>query len=603
MSALDSVTKTILSKEYVPLFSILFVFLFNKSHRLFSAKNLAPIVVGTIVYRALSDESEDLLSTVNKIFAGGLPPFYSKMISFLIGDLFGITLCLGVLTIVYAVIWDVTHPKLSRTKQMIVAQAFNLVKDLGFVKKMLEKEQTKLEEDFEKDLKVKSRAIGEMNKSLPAVGMAKSAILKLMKDATATENVKWESGRISGAVYHGKHDHINLLNEAFGLYSIANPLHPDIWPSVMKFESEIISMTKSLVDGGLDTVCGCTTSGGTESIILAIKAHRDYYREHHGIHNPEMIVATSAHAAVDKACDLMNIRLIKLEPDPVTFRMNLPLLMRSITPNTIMMYASAPSYPHGAIDPITEMSKIAVDNGIGLHVDCCLGGFVLPFAKRLGYNIPDFDFGLPGVTSMSLDTHKYGYALKGASVCLYRTKELRHSQYFCYADWTGGMYTTPTIAGSRSGGLIAQCWASMMALGDESYLQHTREIMDVCRSIAEGVKNIPGLRLLGDSEAMIVCFDGTDEKTNVYKVADQMSSRGWSLNSLQNPPCVHICCTVTHVGKDKEFLADLLASAEYVQNNPNIKGGNAAIYGMTSALPSGPVNELLKVYNDVVLKV
>ena len=371
----------------------------------------------------------------------------------------------------------------------------------------------------------------------------------------------------TGAVYHGKHDHIDLLNKAFGMYSIANPLHPDVWPSVMKFEAEIISMTKNMVSGGVDTVCGCTTSGGTESIILAIKAHRDYYKEHHGVNKPEMIVSTTAHAAVDKACDLMNIRLIKLQPDPVTFRINIPLLLRSITPNTIMLYASAPSYPHGSIDPIKEMSKIAVNKGIGLHVDCCLGGFVLPFAKKLGYNIPDFDFGLPGVTSMSLDTHKYGYALKGTSVCLYRTRELRHSQYFCYADWTGGMYTTPTLAGSRSGGLIAQCWASMMVLGEEAYLQHSREIMEVCRTVAEGVKDIPGLRLMGECEAMIVCFDGTNEKTNVYKVADQMSSRGWSLNSLQHPPCVHLCCTVTHVGREKEFLADLQASVEYVNDD------------------------------------
>jgi glutamate/tyrosine decarboxylase-like PLP-dependent enzyme len=210
-----------------------------------------------------------------------------------------------------------------------------------------------------------------------------------------------------------------------------------------------------------------------------------------------MIVATSAHAAVDKACDLMNIKLIKLEPDPVTFRMDLQALVRNITPNTIMTYASAPSYPHGAIDPVQQMSDIAVRYGIGLHVDCCLGGFVLPFAKKLGYNIPDFDFGLPGVSSMSLDTHKYGYALKGTSVCLYRNKELRHAQYFCYAEWTGGMYTTPTIAGSRSGGLIAQCWASMMSLGEEAYLQHTKEIMHVCQTIAKGVASISGIALLG----------------------------------------------------------------------------------------------------------
>lgn len=203
---------------------------------------------------------------------------------------------------------------------------------------------------------------------------------------------------------------------------------------------------------------------------------------------------------------------------------------------------------------------------------------------------------------MSLDTHKYGYALKGTSVVLYRTKELRHSQYFCYADWTGGMYTTPTIAGSRSGGLIAQCWASMMSIGEEGYMQHTKDIMEVTRTIANGVSKIKGIKLCCPAEAMVVCFDG-ESGVNIYSVGDKMSKKGWSLNSLQNPASIHICCTVTHVGRESAFLKDLEDSVKEVLENPSLTEGNAAIYGMTSALPVGPVNELLKVYNDVVLKV
>jgi sphinganine-1-phosphate aldolase len=203
---------------------------------------------------------------------------------------------------------------------------------------------------------------------------------------------------------------------------------------------------------------------------------------------------------------------------------------------------------------------------------------------------------------MSLDTHKYGYALKGSSVLLFRNPALRHSAYFCYADWTGGMYTTPSIAGSRSGGIIAQTWASLMTLGEEGYKKHAKDIFETTRLIAQGVKGIAGIQLLGEVDAMIVCIAGTPG-CNVYSVGDQMHKKGWSLNALQHPPCVHLCLTVAHVGHHQEFLQDLEVCVMEVKKCPDDKAGNAAIYGMTSALPPGPVNELLKVYNDVVLKI
>jgi glutamate/tyrosine decarboxylase-like PLP-dependent enzyme len=273
-------------------------------------------------------------------------------------------------------------------KKDLTEWGFNLVKDFSFVKGTLEKEQNKLEQSFDKELKLKARALGDTNSELPSKGMSHEEILSLMSKVVEKENVIWEKGHLSGSVYHGQHGHKDFLNKCFGFYSLSNPLHPDIWPSVMKYESEIISMTANLVNSGKDSVCGCTTSGGTESIILAIKAHRDHWRENYGITEPELICAVTAHAAVDKACDMMNIKLIKVDVDPVTFRINLRSLKRAIGPNTIMLYASAPTYPHGSIDPVREMSKIAQRYNIGLHVDCCLGGFVLPFAKKAGFNIP-----------------------------------------------------------------------------------------------------------------------------------------------------------------------------------------------------------------------
>lgn len=479
------------------------------------------------------------------------------------------------------------------------------------VRKEIAKEAAKLEKSIEDDLKVQSRAIPLVHKTLPSRGIAPSEILQLMKVETAKENVVWQTGRVSGSVYHGEQAHQELLNTAFGLYSIANPLHPDIWPSCMKFEAEVISMTTSLVndDGRVATVCGSTTSGGTESIILAIKAHRDYYCKMYSIQEPELVCCTSAHAAVDKACDLMNIKLIKVPMDErKNYKADVAAMRAAVGPNTIMLYASAPSYPQGVIDDIEELSALASKQQIGLHVDCCLGGFVLPFMRKLGYPVPPFDFALPGVTSMSLDTHKYGYALKGASVVLYRTKELRHAQYFCYSDWTGGMYTTPTIAGSRSGGLIAQCWASMVAMGEEGYLRHTKDIVETTKLISDGLREIKGLKQLGNAEAMIVCFSSTKEEEglNIYSVADKMSKKGWSLNALQHPACVHLCITVRHVGKHAVFLSDLADSVQAVRQaiaaGDKVEG-KAAIYGMTSSMPSGPVNTLLRAYNDVVLRV
>ncbi|CAM9967188.1 unnamed protein product [Scytosiphon promiscuus] len=415
------------------------------------------------------------------------------------------------------------------------------------------------------------------------------------------ERAKWDAGKASGAVYSNDEQHSKIVTEAYHLFSRSNPLHPDLWPSGLKFESEVISMTARLLDAGDPGVCGVLTSGGTESIVLAAKAHRDFYGER-GITSPEIVVATTAHAAIDKACSLMNIRLIKVPVDPVTMKADVRATAAAMSANTIMLYASAPSFPHGMIDPVEELGKLAVRYGCGLHVDCCLGGFVLPFAKSLGYPIPPFDFGVEGVTSISADTHKYGYAPKGTSVALFRSKELRHQAYFCFPQWTGGLYVTPTIAGSRPGGLSAACWASMVSMGQDGYERAVAGIMETAKEVAEGVSSISGLALVGDPKAMVVCFRG-ENGVNIYKVGDRMSHRGWSLNALQHPPCLHLCVTQCHVGKSQSFLADLLAStleaaATAGQGDEN---STAAIYGMASSMPAGPVNVLLRAYTDVTL--
>lgn len=371
-------------------------------------------------------------------------------------------------------------------------------------------------------------------------------------------------------------------------------------------------MTAKLLDGGTEGVCGCTTSGGTESIILAIKAHRDYYRQQYGITEPEMIKCISGHPAVDKACDLLGIRLIKVPMRTDTFEVDVQAVTSAITSNTIMIYSSAPSYPQGVIDPISELGAIATFYNIGLHVDCCLGGFILPFAKKLGYNIPDFDFGVKGVTSISCDTHKFGYALKGTSVLLFRHKELRAAQYFCYPDWPGGFYTTATVAGSRSGGMIAQTWASLVTIGEEGYLKYTRGIMDTAKAIADGIiRTIPELGVIGGTKAMIVCVIANPEykvngqTINIHSVASIMHKKGWILQSMHRPNCFHYCATVRNTGMEAVFLQDLKQSVaeltEEMERGVIKLSGNAAVYGMAQSLPDGPVAEFLKTYNDNIL--
>ena len=306
---------------------------------------------------------------------------------------------------------------------------------------------------------------------MPPKGRDRADILDEMRAMRADEESRWADGFASGSVYHGDPDHIAFLNEAYAINSQANPLHADLWPSVVKFEAEIVAMTADMVGGGpdgVDTVCGSVSSGGTDSILLAMKVYRDRGRLN-GITQPNLVVATSAHAAFEKACQYFAMELRKV-PVAADGRADVEAMIAAVDDSTIALVGSAPCFPTGLIDPIEELAAAAAARGIGFHTDCCLGGFLLPWAERLGYPVPPFDFRVPGVTSISCDTHKYGYAAKGTSVVLYRTPELRHLQYYTTASWAGGLYYSPTFAGSRPGALSAACWAAMVSLGEEGYL-------------------------------------------------------------------------------------------------------------------------------------
>ncbi len=443
-------------------------------------------------------------------------------------------------------------------------------------------------------------------RQLPADGLARAEVTRLVERLAAAEEHTWRDGYASGAVYHGDPEHVAFLGRVYAAQSQSNPLHPELWPSATKFEAEIVAMTGSMLGAGDAAagapVAGTVTSGGTESILLAMKAYRDFARERRGIAAPEIVAPVTAHAAFDKAARFFDMPLVRVPVDG-GFRADLGALEDAVTERTAVVVGSAPSFPHGVIDPIPEIAALAAGRGVACHVDACLGGFILPWAQRLGYPVPPFDFRLPGVTSMSADTHKYGYAAKGSSVVLYRGRELRQFQYYTVTDWPGGLYLSPTLAGSRPGALSATCWAAMVSIGESGYTSAARRILETGARIRDGIGAIPGLQVLGDP-LWVIAF-GAGDGLDIYQVMENMGHRGWSLNGLQRPAAVHIAVTLRHTlaGVADRFLADLAGSVEEVRANPGVSTGMAPVYGMASALPADMVRELLTGYLDLLYEV
>ena len=445
---------------------------------------------------------------------------------------------------------------------------------------------------------------------LPETGRDKAEIISEMQALCAKEESKWKDGFVSGAVYHGDEDHIDFLNQVYMLNSQSNPLHTDVWPSTTKFEAEVVAMTAKMLNAQKadddpdsdDEVCGVVSSGGTESILLAMKTYRDWARDMKGISKPEMIVPTTAHAAFDKASQYFNIKMKRIPVD-VGFKADVAKTKEAITDNTIVIVGSTPSFPHGVIDPIEELSGIARDNDIGFHTDACLGGFILPWANKLGYPVPPFDFSLPGVTSISVDTHKYGYAAKGSSVILYRSLELRRYQFYTTTDWPGGLYLSPTFAGSRAGALSATAWAAMVAIGEKGYMEIAKKILETGAKIKKGIGEISELYVLGDP-LWDIAF-GSDT-VDIYKVMDYMGTQKWSLNGLQMPPAVHLCLTHRHTqpGLAEKFLQDLKSAVDQVKANPDKEtDGVGRLYGMSAQIPiKGVMDAFLKRYMDLLYK-
>ncbi|MFQ5698315.1 MAG: pyridoxal phosphate-dependent decarboxylase family protein [Myxococcota bacterium] len=440
--------------------------------------------------------------------------------------------------------------------------------------------------------------------ALPEKGRPRDEIVRELREIAGEEDSFWQTGQCSGTMYCGDMEHYAFLNQVFGLYSHVNALQRDICPSATRFEGEITAMALDLMHGdaaaGADPdarACGSVTSGGTESILTAVLMYRDKFRAERGIREPEIILPVTAHPAFEKGGHLFGVEIVHAPIDPETTLVDLDFVRSRLTERTIALVGSAGNYPYGTIDPIEALSEIAREHDIGLHVDGCLGGFILPWGERLGYDIPVFDFRLPGVTSISADTHKYGFGLKGTSVLLCRDRALRRYQYFATPEWPGGKYNSPGIAGSRSGGLIAAAWASMVSLGREGFMGYAKQIFETSFAMQEAVRSHPELKMMGRPT---FCFSFTSEVFEIYHLNDFMKERGWRFNGQQYPNAIHMCVTrpQTQPGVVERFTRDLDAAVQYALHPSRETPKSAAIYG---GVPRG-VPEVRKHVMDLLFR-
>lgn len=402
--------------------------------------------------------------------------------------------------------------------------------------------------------------------NIPIHGRSKDKILEDMSTARAGD-IQWQHGKAFSLVFQSNQEVKEVAQQAYLMYFSENGLNPAAFPSLRKFETEVVSMSAHLL-GGDQSVAGNMTTGGTESILLAVKTARDWARvTRPEIQQPEIVLPVSAHPAFDKAAEYLNVRLVKTGLD-AGFHADPQAMQASLTANTIMLVGSAPSYPQGIVDPIALIAQIAQEHGVLMHVDACVGGFILPFIRRLGYPVPEFDFTIPGVTSISADLHKYAYSAKGASVILYRSRNLRRNQYFVATDWPGGIYASPTMSGTRPGGAIASAWAVMNFLGEQGYLELTRQIMDTRDRILSGIQSIPGLHVLGEPDMSVLAIGSS--LGDIYAIGDEMSRRGWHLDRQQLPASLHLTIHAGHTSVVDQLLHDLRQST-LIEARPSFK--------------------------------
>jgi sphinganine-1-phosphate aldolase len=399
------------------------------------------------------------------------------------------------------------------------------------------------------------------------------AELRRLKAADAD----WRGGRAFSLVYHADDAELEQLHEAVGAMFLAeNALNPFAFPSLRRMEADVVAMASALVH--LHGGDGSMSAGGTESIFLVVHTAREAARER-GIVAPQVVTAGTAHPAFAKACHYLDLEHVKV-PWRADGRADPSAIADVLGPDTALVVASAPCYPFGVVDPVTEIAAAANALGVPCHVDACLGGWLLPFWERLGEDVPPWDFRVPGVTSLSADVHKYGYTFKGASVVLYRDPAMMRRQWFLYDDWPGGLYGSPTTAGTRPAAPIAGAWATIGHLGEEGYLAKARVVRDTTRRFLDGIAAIDGLAVHHDPDLSVFEFGaaldaGGRPVLDIGAVGDVMDDRGWHLDRQQGG--LHLMVSPYHAHVVDDVLADLADAVAH--HGPS--RGRAATYGGT----------------------
>jgi sphinganine-1-phosphate aldolase len=417
---------------------------------------------------------------------------------------------------------------------------------------------------------------------IPETGRSREEILATLQ-AFKARDMDWKAGKVWCYVYNSGNQSEEIAQAAYLSYLTENGLDPTVFPSMLKVETDVVRAVVSLLRGDSHAV-GHVTTGGTESIMLAVKTARDMARaQRPHILQPEMVLPRSAHGAFHKAAHYLNVRPNMVEIDPVTFRVRAEDMRAAVNENTILLVGSAPSYSQGVIDPIRDIGAVAVEAGLPFHVDACVGGVHLSIMRQLGHQLPDFDFSVPGVTSISTDLHKYGYAAKGCSVIMYRNKEYRKYQLFACTETTCYTLINTTVLSSKSGGPMAGAWAVLNFLGQEGYRRIVSEVQKATERLMHGINAIPGLKVLGLPAMSMFSF--ASDRVNVFVLADEMAKRGWFLQpqfaTPWTPRNLHISVNYGTVHQVDSLLVDLQECVEHVQETDTLD--SRAIQGMVHA--------------------
>ena len=395
--------------------------------------------------------------------------------------------------------------------------------------------------------------------ALRSTGLSREETLSAL-DAMKERDVRWRDGRAFTLAYHGGDDVIEIAADAYRRFSSENALNTDAFPSLKTIQADVVDAAIGWL-GGDSGAAGFMTSGGTESILLAVKGSRERGRNERAIAAPNIVLPTSAHAAFEKGCYYFGVESRRIAVDD-DWRANPDAMGEAVDENTVLIVGSAPQYPQGVIDPIPAIAAIAAEHGISCHVDACMGGVALHYLERLGHDVPPWNFAVDGVTSMSVDLHKFGYTAKGASVIAYRNKQLRNYQTYVTDNWLGGLYGSSGILGTKSGGSMGAAWAVMNYLGDEGYLRLTAAARRAADELVAGVRARPALQLRADPATSLVTFGAADpDALDIYAVADGLWARGWYVDKQGPPPSLHLTVNAVHDGgKIGEFLGDLDAA-------------------------------------------